>query len=396
MNVRVKGKLLLWARRTSGYSPADAAVRIGVREEKLLAAEEDRIELTFIQLKNAADVYKRPLAAFFLRDVPESDSDGPRDFRLNEDMASRPLSPALNFTIRKATLVREDALELAAELGNVVPAFEPSAAIGSSPEEVASGIRRSVGLSDSDVAGWRTPNEALAGWKAAVESKSVLVLEASNVPVDEMRGLALWFEPLPVIVLNGGDSHTARCFSLIHEYTHLLIRQAAICDFAPGDAGSSVATTEAFCNGVAGAALVPAEALRLMLRDTGKREWSHEELAELGARFRVSKEVVLRRLLSMGCTSEPHYRKMRQEFLHEYSILRERQREKNRLEKKSGGPSPAVMALRNLGSPFVRLVLTAHGDDKIGLSTVSDYLGLKLKHLPRLRQLLDRNDRAQA
>ena len=48
------------------------------------------------------------------------------------------------------------------------------------------------------------------------------------------------------------------------------------------------------------------------------------------------------------------------------------------------------MAVRNLGRPFVGLVLSAYHDNMIGLATVSDYLGLKIKHLPRVESLLMR------
>ena len=34
------------------------------------------------------------------------------------------------------------------------------------------------------------------------------------------------------------------------------------------------------------------------------------------------------------------------------------------------------------------LVLDAYANERIGLSTVSDYLGVKLKHLPKIRGMV--------
>ena len=57
---------------------------------------------------------------------------------------------------------------------------------------------------------------------------------------------------------------------------------------------------EAYCNSVAEAALVPAAVLRARLPDDHTQDWTLEQLSEIAEDFRVSKEVVLRRLLTMG------------------------------------------------------------------------------------------------
>jgi hypothetical protein len=46
------------------------------------------------------------------------------------------------------------------------------------------------------------------------------------------------------------------------------------------------------------------------------------------------------------------------------------------------------MAVRNLGRPFVRLVLDAYAQDRIALATASDYLGVKIRHLSRIESLV--------
>lgn len=380
IHVPVNPDLLIWARESAGYDLDGAASRIGVSVEKLTAIEAGAVQVTYSQLKKAAEVYKRSVAAFFMATPPAKKS-LPRDFRMQPEIASRPLSPALNFELRKAWQHREDALELASQMSHVFPNFEPTANMRQSPDVVAKLIRGLLGISIEAQLAWRDSRIALASWKSAIESQGVLVFEASRIPLEEMRGVSLWGDALPVILLNGGDSHTGRAFTLIHEFTHLLLRQGGICDLAPAEFDSQTARIEVFCNAVAGATLVPHETLLKLLEGDHTDEWALDQLEELASHFRVSKEVVLRRLLVLGKTTDAHYRLMRRKFIEEYRRLREEGRS-------NGGPAPAVMAVRNLGKPYVRLVLSAYHDNKIGLATVSDYLGLKLKHLTRVEHLV--------
>lgn len=388
IHVPVNPELLTWARESAGYDLDGAATRLNINHEKLAAIEAGEAQLTYVQLRKAAEVYKRAMAAFFLA-TPPAKKQPPTDFRLQPSVTSQPLSPALNFELRKAWQHREDALELANQVGQAFSSFEASASLDQAPDDVAQMVRKLLNIGIDDQLRWRNSRTALSAWKSAVESQSVLVFEASRISLDEMRGVSLWGDPLPVILLNGGDSLTGRAFTLIHEFTHLLLRQGGICDLAPAEFDSQAARIEAFCNAVAGAALVPQDVLQKILPENHPVDWTFEELEEIAKNFQVSKEVILRRLLIMGRTTEGYYRHMRQKFLEEYRRLREENRG-------DGGPSPAVMVVRNLGQPYVRLVLSAYYDNKIGLSTVSDYLGLKLKHLPRVESLVRRGGEAWA
>jgi Zn-dependent peptidase ImmA (M78 family)/transcriptional regulator with XRE-family HTH domain len=385
IKVPVEPTLLIWGRETAGYSIEEAASKIGIKPEKLAAAEANEAQLTFTQLKNLSGAYKRPLAVFFLSEAPPV-PELVHDFRLNPDFSHRPLSPRLNIEIRRAREHRDDALLLAQEIGERLPAFEPRAHINEGIEAVASRLRNLLQIATATQFSWPDTRTALKEWKRAVEAHTVLVFETSRIALEEMRGLSLPSETLPVIVLNGGDSLAGRVFTLLHEFTHLMLRQGGVCDLAQDDAATPDARVEAYCNAVAGAALVPATVLRARLPDGRPQDWTLEQLSEIADDFRVSKEVVLRRLLTMGLTTQRHYAHMREQFIREYAELRQRPKESK------GGPEPAVMTVRNLGRPFVRLVLDAYAEDRISLSAVSSYLGVKLKHLPRIEDLVRRGE----
>ena len=306
IHVPINPKLLVWARESSGYDTNDAASRLGVRQEKLESIEAGEAQITYAQLRKAAEVYKRSLAAFFMA-VPPPSKEPPHDFRMQWDYASRPLSPSLNFELRKAWKHRDDVIELTQQMGRTIPVFEPTATMELAPEYLANDIRELLNISVQDQLSWRNSTIALKHWKAAVEACGVLVFEVSRIPIEEMRGASLWCDTLPVILLNGADSHTGRAFTLLHEFTHLLLRQGGICDLAPAEFESQDAKVEAFCNAVAGAALVPHDVLQKLLPVNHDAEWSMDELDELSRHFQVSKEVVLRRLLILGKTTDGHY-----------------------------------------------------------------------------------------
>lgn len=378
----INSDLLVWARETAGYSVDAAAAKLGIKPEKLNAIEHGDPQPSFAQLKKAADVYKRPLAVFFLPQAPARQTEV-HDFRLQPGVSQRPYAPRLNAEIRQARLRREDALELAREIEQEIPAFRHQASMDENPAVVAARVRQVLGITLEKQFAIRRNEDALKEWKAAVETQSVLVFETSRIPQEEMRGVSLTTDVLPIVILNGGDAHAGRIFTLLHELTHLLLRQGGVCDMAPIDDGTPDARVEVFCNAVAGNVLVPADALLGALPQQDVHTWTMEELDDLARHFSVSRYVILRRLLAVGRTTPAHYRAVSAQLDQEQQQARDKPRGES-----AGGPPPSVMAVRNLGRPFVRLVLNAYAQDRIALATASDYLGVKIRHLRRIESLV--------
>jgi Zn-dependent peptidase ImmA (M78 family) len=377
----IQPPLLSWARKTAGYGLEEAAQKLHISSEKLLSAEDGSVSLTFRQLQQAAITYRRPLALFFLPAPPPAEQ-SVHDFRLGTDVAGQAIAPSVLVEIRRARQRRNEVITLAHDLDSSLKTFVVSALLTEDVEKVAARINEALGLADNRAPRWKSPELAFKGRKAAVENLGVLVFEASRVATEQMRGAALYFEQLPVIILNGADAHVGRSFTLMHELTHLLLRQGGICDLAPADEKTSDAQTERFCNAVAAAALMPAAAILAAIRQRQRHDWTMDELGQVAPLFHTSREALLLRLVTLGLATPQHYRAMRPLFREEFLRFKQTQKSDG-----GGGPSPAVMAFRNLGRPFVQLVLDAYEADRIDLSTASDYLGVKLRQLPRLREL---------
>ena len=377
----VKPAMLRWARESLNLPINEAAKKIGVKPSKLSAWESGESTPTIGQLRKAAAVYKRPLAVFFLPQPPR-DFDPLRDFRRLPDQTRAVPSPELNLEIRRAHVRRETALELATALGIDPPRLRAVSSNLHDSDRLAQEARQILGVSLQQQCAWRGPYEALHGWIAALERIGVLVFQTGRVSLDEMRGFSISAEPFPVIVVNAKDSPRGRVFTLIHEFAHILTNRAGLCDLhTTARARTQEEETEVFCNQVAGALLLPATEFLgdpLVARKAMRAPWEDSEIRSLADKYSVSREVVLRRLLTLGRITESFYRQKRQELLDTY------QRD---LRRGQGGFAPYhVVKVRDLGRSFIRLVLEAYHSETINSSDAAEMLGVKLKHLPTIEQ----------
>lgn len=384
----VEPRLLRWARESGGFDTGTAARKARVKEERLRAWEEGRARPTIGQLRTLARVYKRPIAVFYLP-APPPDLEPPRDYRRLPGQVSGVESPELRFEIRRAVARREIALQLMADEGEEPPELAASALPTDNPTAVGRSVRQILGVDLRVQSSWRNPYDAFNGWRSALEEAGVLVLQMTEVEPGEARGFSLSEFPLPVAVANIKDPPRGRTFSLLHEFAHILIRSGGLCDFDDESVRASDALAiERFCNAVAGAALVPEDALLthevVRAHRYGDR-WEETELVGLSSFFGVSEEVILRRLLDLGKTSQAFYLEMRERFLAQY--------EERRRQRRPGFAPPHQVALASVGPTFAGLVLSSYADGHITASDVSEYLGVRLKHLPRIERYIQSRGR---
>lgn len=368
--------VLVWARETAGMSVSLAAQRAKVKPEQLAEWEAGASRPSIQQLRKLSNVYRRPLAVFYLSEPPRR-FEAMHDFR--RPRAQEPAvedSPKLAFEIRRAYDRREWALELMTEIGEDPTIFDQSADPNEGAEEVASRLRGAIRVSLHQQRNWRTDSEAFKQWRLALERAGILTMQATDVSLDEVRGFSVSLRPLPVVVVNIKDAPRGRVFTLLHEATHVMLNEGGVCDLHDSD-------IEAFCNRVAGAALFPREAILASAVVRGHRKgdpvWKDSELRDLSREFGGSREAALVRLLTLKLTSQSFYERMRMVFQREYAELQRRR------EETEGHPLPHVIAISSAGPFFTSLVIESLSRDKITASDVSDYLQIRLKHLKDLQ-----------
>jgi Zn-dependent peptidase ImmA (M78 family)/transcriptional regulator with XRE-family HTH domain len=378
VRARVKPELIRWVREDAGLSVAVVAKKTGTSIERVQQWEEGKLAPTLRQLRLLGNAAKRPLAVFYLS-VPPKRFHAMRDFRRLPGDPMAEGSPELRLAIRAAVARREVALELVDALGDSPPRLTARVSLSESPLAVAGRVREVLDIDLDTQRGWRQPYDALNGWRDVIEAQGVLVSQASGIDVQEMRGLSIVDGRLPIILLNVKDAPNGRVFTLLHEFMHVLLRLGGVCDLSEGgDRPPEEDRIEIFCNAVAAQVLVPLDALAEtgIVREHGpSMEWTDEELRRLSRSFSVSREVVLRRLLEAGRTSRTFYRGWRERYLKEYEQYRSEQ---------GGFAPPDVQAVSHAGPAFVRLVLASYYQERITSRDVSEYLGVRLKHLANI------------
>lgn len=376
----INPRVLAWARESAGFYLEEAAKKVKIEPDKLQSCEIGNDYLTISQLRKLCNVYKRPLAFFYLPNPPQLES-FPKDFRRLPEDNGKNLSPNLRLEIRKAKYRREIAIDLFKELEIDIPKFKAKATLSDDVYEVGKLIRKLLKISFEQQESIRKEN-LLNFWREKIEDLGILVFSASLIDLKTMRGFSIDKNPLPIIVLNSKDLHKARIFTLFHEFTHLLLHSGGICDLGEQN------KIEVFCNAVAGESLVPTDWLQsipVVRQHIDKSEWSDEKIYNLSERFGVSREVILRRLLAIGKTTEYFYKQKREQYQAEFRIKINRENE----EKKSSPIPQYYKVLNQTGRKFARLVFEGYHQNKIGLLNVSEYLGIKLRHLPKLEQSLN-------
>lgn len=376
----VNPELLRWARETAGLDVETAAGKIHRPEHDLRAWEAGKSRPTVAQLREAARVYRRPLATFYLP-APPPDLSAMRDLRRLPTSTPSAFSPELRFLIRSARTRQRWLRDALTALSQPPPTLVRSGSLDDDREELGRRTRALLGVSDAVQQAWYTPAEALRAWVDAIEDAGVFVFQSSAVKVAEMRGFALTDPLAPVIVLNAKDAQTARVFSALHEVVHIVVGEDGVSNPDPTELpAASDHPVEVFCNAVAAEALVPAAAIRNQLGSSVSSHGVDRAIHELSDSYKVSREVIARRLCDLSLISREAYTRRRRE----YSKAAEEPVE----ERKRFPFPPHRRAVRDNGRAFTRLVLSAHSQGLVTSGDVSHLLNARLKHLPKIEALV--------
>lgn len=383
IRAEIDGDMLVWARAVMRMSPEVAANKLGVTVDQLRSWEHGKKKPTVRQLRKIAKAYGQSFAAFYLPDPPAPFDPDIKDYRRAPGETLERLEPELMLDLRTSYERRESVLELLQEGGEPPKTFDLRTNKDANPEFVGPTLRTALGLTTEIQESWRSTAEAFSYWRTATEALGVLVFQSKRLPYPSVKAYSITADKLPAIVLNRKDRVEGRIFSLAHELAHLMLHASGVCDLsADPSLPPEKQDIEIFCNAVAGAAVVPRESLLrhpIVVQHGDDPFWSLDDLTNLSAYFGISREVVLRRLLTFGRTSVGFYSHYRDVGNGKAADSR---------QKKGRGPSPAVDAISLLGRPYVGTILDLQNRGVITTADAAAYLGLRLKHFPRLAELL--------
>lgn len=303
VRAKINPDLLVWARSTMGFSVEEVARSVGVDPVTVGEWENGRKLPTIRQLQVFANKVKRPVAALFLSERPQ-DPPQPDDYRLLPGTVQGAFQPDTILAIRKVRNALRSTSDLAEDDGTPRRMDMPRISLKHDPETAAAALRSKLGIDMQTQMRWRDGYTALREWRDALFGVGVLTFQF-GFPNSDARGFNLIENDLGAIAVSTQDAVVARIFSMFHECCHLCLRRPGVSG-PPMDGEPELKTVEfaveRYCDRFAAGFLLPLQypevssALSCLARE-GRDDRS---LNSAAGRFKVSREVLIRRMESAG------------------------------------------------------------------------------------------------
>ncbi|MFP4369644.1 MAG: ImmA/IrrE family metallo-endopeptidase [Candidatus Kapaibacterium sp.] len=374
--VQIEPKILEWARTRINMSLFEAAEILKKDEETIKKWEQGIAQPTLAQLEKLAyTAYKIPLAVFYLPEPPE-ESPLKRQFRTIPDNEILSLPYELMLSIKEGQYYQEVLKELFYDKNPAhSPIFKKYSELKLNDTiKIAQSIRIDLNINKSIQSDFKNTAEAFKYYREKIEKKGVFVFQQTLK--NYCRGYSLYDKEFPIVVINSSElSGAGKNFTLFHELSHLLLNMGGLTnDFTY----RSNDKEEIFCNKLAANILVDNNELLsdIHVKSNKSLEWDDEVLQLLAGKFKVSKEVILRKLLDMNLTTNSFYSSKREEWLEQFP------------QKRKGGGNFYKNRLSKLGNNYINAVLSSLYNGRINSYQASEYLNIKINQIPEIEKLV--------
>jgi len=381
----VNPALLIWARESVGLTVQEVASNFGKMTTQATVEAWERGELgpTYPQLKKLArEVYKRPLAVFFFSDPPlvREDQISFRYFGIDE---TYPLDYDTRMAIRLSAWYQQNLEELFGGENEFLPDFtrRPTDFGVEDIEELASQVRTTLGIDAIQQSQWNSPDEALRHYRDKLADNGIFLFYRS-IKQRDIAGFSISTQPFPVIMLNNTDQpDTRKIFTLFHELGHIAMghdglsfRSSSYIEGLPNPAKSR----EYSCNAFAAAVLIDKQIIMDQYRQSRSSLWNF--LGEMSTQFKVSKEVILRRIRLLDLINPNEYQSSLQRIWDIYNSYTPSSGSKR-------GGHYYNKEFHYLGSAYIGKVMSLYHAGSVNLNNASQYLNMKPSSFGKAEQL---------
>ena len=374
----IQPEIFRWARATVGLSVSDVATMLKRPSEEIEAWESGEDAPTYPQLEKLAyQIYKRPLALFFLP-TPPDEALPEHEFRTLPNADLQSLHRDTYIQIRRAHAYQIALKELFGDSNITQKSIWKSISLmpSSSIVEQAKLIREYFGITIQNQTSWKSDEVALKHWRQSIEGSGIFVFKAA-FKQDDISGFCLIDSMHPIIYLNNSTTKTRQIFSLLHELAHILLGvnglskfDTSYIDYLP----PSEKQLELFCNKIAAEVLIPSVDFSQQIKSLPQNveQTTEEQFALLANRYSVSREAVLRRLLDLTLVSGAFYEQKAKFWASQ--------------KKAGGGGNWYLNQGAYLSDRFAKEVVSRHYKHQITLEQAADYLGIKPKSFAGLEE----------
>lgn len=379
----VTSSVLCWARESSGLSINQVAEKLKRPYKDVEAWELGQKNPSIPQARKLSELYRRPLALFYLPEPP-IEFDTLRDFRCLPGEEPREFSKELRENIRLTKERQQWVRSFLIEEGVPPIPFASSANLSYDASTIAEHILQELNITSEVQCKARSRDDVLRLWISRAESKGIYIFRKGGIELTECRGFILTDDVAPFIYLNSEDAYAAQLFTLVHELAHLWLGTSCVSNMVTNGFYESkeAERVEVFCNEVASLCLLDIERFMGEWSKLSNRMMLDEKIERMSQIFKVSEEAIARRLLQNNIIAKEMYEQLRQ-FYQERWIELKRQERARRRESKSG-PSYYVTQVSQNGLAFTQTVVSAYSGGNISGRDASSLLGVKVNNLVKL------------
>ena len=333
---------------------------------KIAAIEQGDQKPTFKQIDTLADLYKVPRWVFISDHLPEKyqfDKAIPAFRQLTDSNADVFSEHKVRSLTARVARFRELILELREDMGEPVTVFHPpELKRNATPDFVAQQVRDWLDITEESF--------EFSKWKEMLEEKNIFVFMTSKYMgwshVDKalFRGLTIYHQKLPIIIINDSDAKKAQSFTLFHELGHLLRKESAIDDWS-----AYHQRVEKWCDELSGNVLMPAEQILSAVDNIDDLD----AVKDIAKCFKVSPYACLVRLRQMMIIDQGAYLGFEAQLKAEYRRLQKK------LKESDGGPARnrSQEVLKQYGHIYANALFQAYHNKEIGLHKLCQAFDLK-------------------
>ncbi len=382
--VKVNHEVLRWAReKFSGYSIPGVVNKINLKSvsnQTIISWENGELDPSYAQIKELSKIYKTPIAVFFLPAPPEG-LEPNKELRTLPPNYSDNIPPEINFIIRKGMARVLDIAELSGGQVNEVNILRSKLkdVKQESTVEYSKIVREVLGVSVAEQTKWKSSEDAFKQWREKIQKVGVWVFKEA-FHNNDYYGFYLDDANFPVIYINNSISPNRQIFTLFHELGHFIINKGGV------DLRQDVENIftgiyrkdEVFCNSFAREFLVPKQDFISTnnIHSVPTDSINDKFIIQLAHEYKVSKEVILRKLKDNNFITKEFYKNKNKEWKDEWEEER-----KNKKDKKKGGGSYYNNQTTYLGDKYLNLAFSNYYGGRIDECQLSDFLEIKVRNL---------------
>ena len=372
---------------SEGWEVDELAGETGLDPERMRRWTAIESDVSLRDLRRMSSRFRRPLSVLLMAEAPPTTVPRYRRRGAGRDAGVARLSRPVLEVVRRARFVQDNAAELLGEMGRDAEPDVRRATLGQSPESAAAENAAALGIGPPRYTGQGVERDRkrYRAIRERIESRNIFTMQ-EKIPEDGMAGFTLVDARPAIILVNWRDSPRRRISAILHGYAHVLLDDGSVChasDVPAGSAGDD-ARVERWCDGFAGAVLMPMGKFKPAFWDAhGRAEGDPLRVAgDLSDRFCVSRAAALAR--SMHLVDDVH---IRAKYSRCHGELSQESGKKAKAGDRGGHPcmTQAARRIAQKGRRYANLVVDALESGVVTTSTALDYLEIKLKNLDDLK-----------